>query len=327
MAPTLCGTASEVHRATARPLAVLVHGTWGCRSPWAIPEQSLLVEGLRARLSEDLEFRRFRWSGANRTSERLKATDRLTNELQSELRSNDRPIFVLAHSHGGNIAVRAFDALSWKDQENVRNVLMGTPFLSTGHGFDIRKLYHVLPDAIKQFLVFFWWFAFAIATCVLLVLLKISWLFPGYDRDNNLSSVNQWERVVFMIFLLFAPFLLWIKGQKMFGALHQTDVITEQERSFRDPSRFLAITYSQDEAFQALSLVINMIALIHQLLFICILFVVRLSSIRVGSKVKVADVVLVGLFLVMGASGLLFVLIPHSPDDKPILSALATIPG
>jgi hypothetical protein len=61
-------TAPRPARPKERPLAILVHGTWGQQSTWAFPDKSHLVSALERKLSCDVEYRRFCWSGANRTS-------------------------------------------------------------------------------------------------------------------------------------------------------------------------------------------------------------------------------------------------------------------
>ena len=139
-------------RRTEVPLIVLVHGTWGCKSKWAIPDQSLLVSAIAKGIASDVEFRRFPWSGCNRGSARMRAATRLRRTLESELLTVDRLIFILAHSHGGNIAVRAVEALSSEHQTSVRAVLMGTPFLRSVQRFDVRDVFKLLP-AIRANLV------------------------------------------------------------------------------------------------------------------------------------------------------------------------------
>ena len=80
----------------------------------------------------------------------------------SLLQSNDRLIYVLAHSHGGNIAVRAFNALSPNEKGKVRNVLMATPFLYNSRRFDVLSIYNALPSTIRKYLegicMFGFWF-------------------------------------------------------------------------------------------------------------------------------------------------------------------------
>src|SRR5262249_2262636 len=160
-------------------LIILLHGTWGGASPWAIPEQSLLTRSLSKRLTTDLDFRRFSWSGANRPSARIEAADRLANELRSELSAHDRPIFVLAHSHGGNIAVRAFEALSEMDRQNVQSVLLGTPFLSSGRRFEVKDVYDVMPTSIQQHLIPICWAGFGGGAFVILAILHQHLTFHG----------------------------------------------------------------------------------------------------------------------------------------------------
>jgi hypothetical protein len=110
-----------------------VHGTWGRGmifpsgdAAWTTDE-STLCRSLRDRLGPDAVFRRFRWSGRNSHTARLKASERLRDFLQEGL--NDPPDathIIVAHSHGGNVALRALG-----DHPNLREQINGVACLAT----------------------------------------------------------------------------------------------------------------------------------------------------------------------------------------------------
>ncbi|MFL9910427.1 alpha/beta fold hydrolase [Paraburkholderia sp. RL17-337-BIB-A] len=271
----------DLDRVTDKPLVFLVYGTWATRSLWAIPDRSKLVTALRSRVTQVLEFRRFCWSGANKQNSRLEAADRLANEMRLALSSSASPIFVLAHSHGGNIAVRAFETLSQLEQRNVKIILMATPFLCSGRRFNVRDIYDALPGFIRRNLK---------AVCVMG---SFSWAYIAFsakkaaflaDEPQLLPFATTLGRLQFPLIalLFFCPFvlfgLLWRKGEQMFAMLPPFDPDIEWRRNFRDPSSFLVLAYSQDEAFQALSVVINLLSIFHQMMFLGILSIAWLSA-------------------------------------------------
>lgn len=89
----------------------------------------------------------FRWSGRNLHEARRVATTKLRNRLESQLRASPKPIqVVIAHSHAGNIALKALGpapALC----KNVLVITLATPFLR----FEPSKLdLVVMPMIIGQ---------------------------------------------------------------------------------------------------------------------------------------------------------------------------------
>ena len=267
-------------RPRACPVVILVHGTWGQQSTWTFPEKSLLVSALESRLAFDVEYRRFCWSGANRTGARMEAAARLAAMVRSELADQDRIIFVLAHSHGGNIAVRAIGDLSDAEQRNVRAILMATPFLWSGHRFDVRDLYTTMPRFIQQNLFGFCGFGFWFGAFVLIGILQ-RFLPADIQIDGYLSGhfeTSFWQLPLVLLYF-FGPFILfnviWRKGVASLNAVRSEDSGLDQKEISRDPSQLLTIAYNQDEAFQILSLLINLLGLVHQIAFLAILGIAR----------------------------------------------------
>lgn len=118
-----------IHDAPAIPrhILVLVHGTWGVNSSW-IDVGSKLVRYLLSELDSNLvNVYRFDWSGRNSTRDRDRAASDLRKHL-FELGNNfpAAQVSVLAHSHGGNVLLRAIEG--W-DESKVVPICMATPFL------------------------------------------------------------------------------------------------------------------------------------------------------------------------------------------------------
>jgi hypothetical protein len=132
---------------------VYVHGT---RQPWqrlsefvrqrlfpnepTLPSNSTGNEKLDRVVAEALqcgvvEFECFEWSGANSFHERSAAARRLGNRLEVLADSPvDRRIYLIAHSHGGNVVLEALARLSDRPaRDAVWGVICGaTPFLIKG---------------------------------------------------------------------------------------------------------------------------------------------------------------------------------------------------
>jgi hypothetical protein len=107
----------------------LVHGTWAPDAPWT-KEGSSLRAKLRNRLGERTVFRTFTWSGRNSHLARLQAGVELRSDLEASIAHYpNAKQFVIAHSHGGNVALYALRdqrLQAWIDGL----VTFATPFLS-----------------------------------------------------------------------------------------------------------------------------------------------------------------------------------------------------
>jgi hypothetical protein len=117
------------HLNPAMGTCILVHGTWGTQSEFAF-ENSLFCKSLQNGLDHQIQFKRFEWSGKNSEAARRSASSALANFITSKLERPDEPVYIIAHSHGGNVA---FDAL--RDEVASGKVAglitLGTPFFST----------------------------------------------------------------------------------------------------------------------------------------------------------------------------------------------------
>lgn len=115
----------------AHPIAVafLIHGTWAPRAQWIQPGSALRSRVESALGPGRVRFEPFAWSGRNRISARREATLRLRVEMERSLaRWPGVAHYIIAHSHGGNIALSACDSAALANR--VAGVIcLSTPFL------------------------------------------------------------------------------------------------------------------------------------------------------------------------------------------------------
>src|SRR5262249_39298515 len=125
---------------------ILVHGTWGRgffpkrrevslvppNKRWWFEEGSQFHAKLDAVLksaSLDSPIRAFLWSGANSVHDRDCAARELSQQLRKDLQDHpDVTAVIIAHSHGGNVALRALQHLA-SMTDRIRVITLATPFL------------------------------------------------------------------------------------------------------------------------------------------------------------------------------------------------------
>ena len=78
--------------------------------------------------SLDWPVRAFLWSGANSVHARDCAARELSDQLRKDLQDPDAKAVIIAHSHGGNVALRALQHLDFM-ADRIRVVTLATPFL------------------------------------------------------------------------------------------------------------------------------------------------------------------------------------------------------
>lgn len=105
---------------------VLIHGTFAKDADWT-KEGSKLVKAISQ--IEGSEPISFSWSGKNSHKARKIASDELADFLRSDaLLHPDAKRTIVAHSHGGNVALRALRQI--EDEVEVEDLIcLGTPFL------------------------------------------------------------------------------------------------------------------------------------------------------------------------------------------------------
>ncbi len=114
---------------TRATIITAVHGTWAKGAPWT-QENSPLMAHLGDNIPGDVVLDRFDWSGANRQSARLASAEELVLHIKCVRREHppNSNHFLVAHSHGGNVA-----ALACKDETIAKHIsgviCLNTPFL------------------------------------------------------------------------------------------------------------------------------------------------------------------------------------------------------
>lgn len=107
----------------------LVHGTWARRAAWTFPGSPLRQRVSGAALGP-VAFKRFVWSGRNSLSARQQAVRGLIEHLHAAIeRWPHARHYVIAHSHGGNIAFHALRDRALN--ERIHGLIcLSTPFLT-----------------------------------------------------------------------------------------------------------------------------------------------------------------------------------------------------
>ena len=113
-----------------KTIVTLVHGTWAPGAPWTQKESPLRSE-LTKTFGDTLECRPFEWSGHNSFAARSQAALDLHAMLTQQMTAApDARHAIIAHSHGGNIALYSLrdPALALK---TAAVVCLSTPFITT----------------------------------------------------------------------------------------------------------------------------------------------------------------------------------------------------
>jgi pimeloyl-ACP methyl ester carboxylesterase len=135
VSPAMNDTTAGAARAS-RCSIILVHGTWGrghrkARTKRWFEDDSPFRTRLDAALkSASLEWpiRSFLWSGANSVHARDSAARELSDQLRKDLAHPDATAVIIAHSHGGNVALRALQHLDTM-VNRIRVITLAAPFL------------------------------------------------------------------------------------------------------------------------------------------------------------------------------------------------------
>jgi hypothetical protein len=147
-------------------LVALVHGTWprgfirwivpawskvfGDKIAWFDEGSDFRTELLyRASRDEvDVEFLPFEWSGNNSVLARATAATQLSAVLKARIeRDGKAQHVIIAHSHGGNVALRAVELLEGDMASKLRIVTLATPFLQV-HKNHLGRLYFLTAAVI-----------------------------------------------------------------------------------------------------------------------------------------------------------------------------------
>ncbi|HRE72938.1 MAG TPA: hypothetical protein PLC14_20850 [Accumulibacter sp.] len=109
-------------------VAYLIHGTYATDAAWTLPE-SPIAQAISSTLGPKTQLKRFLWDGKNAFASRIAASEALTAELDATASSNKySAIYLIAHSHGGNMALQAVNQMAHGDKVRAM-VSLGTPYL------------------------------------------------------------------------------------------------------------------------------------------------------------------------------------------------------
>jgi hypothetical protein len=207
----------------AEYVVTLVHGTWADTKGWVARGSFLrreLERGLRS-----VAFRRFSWTGANTHAARIAGGARLALFIRDgHAQYPDAKHFVIAHSHGGNVALYAMRDSAARDAID-GIVTLATPFIQTR-----RRVLHRHVDVIA-------WLILAVAIVSVFVALQALTL--GF-------LAVAWIVLGALVMVKLTPALSeWLVGA---GRLEQADVVAEFEPPAIDPARLLILCAQDDEA-------------------------------------------------------------------------------
>ena len=208
-------------------LVTLVHGTFAREAAWTEASSTICAE-LHTRFSESIEFKRFSWTGSNTHLARREAARRLAADLQNDLNAHpEAEHIVIAHSHGGNIALKALQLLKTK---KVRTITLGTPF------------FLVTPRNLQQIFLMFA-SSFLMISSITLLLILFSSIEAFSDNElggliinlyNNISTessnlepiyISDTASYYFLIpIILCISIFIWLKCG-FFGAENGTEIL------------------------------------------------------------------------------------------------------
>src|SRR5271166_2595998 len=93
-------------------VVTLVHGTFARKARWIRSQSPLSLALVR----EGFQVVPFRWSGKNAHWARAVASGQLADHMEKQIANyGDAAQCIVAHSHGGNVAVQAVHGLARKD--------------------------------------------------------------------------------------------------------------------------------------------------------------------------------------------------------------------
>jgi pimeloyl-ACP methyl ester carboxylesterase len=116
--------------AAAAPVVYFVHGTFASGAAWTGTD-ALVARTIAAALSAAAHapvFQRLEWSGANTVAARTAAIIELETRLDGIFTVNpQRQVFLVGHSHGGSVAIKAAERFA--DRDGLAIVTLATPFI------------------------------------------------------------------------------------------------------------------------------------------------------------------------------------------------------
>ncbi len=153
----------------------LIHGTFARRASWTGPDGAFAQ-----RLTETLDgatrmLPPFSWTGRNSHDERVHAAD----QLAAVLIATDTPQFLIAHSHGGNVALQALA------NENARRRVMGLVCLNTPFIHVRRRDLSTFTLLLMSLHPMGWWIWLTVG----LYLFHFRYVYPGEALQPSLIAL------------------------------------------------------------------------------------------------------------------------------------------
>jgi len=150
----------------------LVHGTFASGAAWTL-QGSALCRALKAGLG-DVRFKPFKWNGKNDDGSRTSAATELAEQVGESLDADPQALHaIIAHSHGGNIILRA------AAHPRVANRLSSLVCISTPFFVPARR---DIVAAVWTLAQGFAWF-FAIAS----LMFVLAYQFTNFSKLNKLG--------------------------------------------------------------------------------------------------------------------------------------------
>lgn len=217
------------------PIIVTVHGTFAAdpnddgQQWWQRGSAftTALAERLAGKGIPHIDVQPFHWSGLNSDQARLRAATALAGKLAAAKRE-DRPVAVLAHSHGGNVLMEAL--VQRRTRRPLAAVLtLGTPFFK-------RRL-KPLPTLIALFKV-------VLGIAVAPAMLMYAWMALPTALDGS-----RIELIVLPLIVLALVGWAFYSGAR---ALVRQRRAQQRAQMAVNPARWLVIQSPRDEAMRLL---------------------------------------------------------------------------
>jgi hypothetical protein len=194
--------------------------------------------------SLDWPIRAFLWSGANSVHARDCAARDLSNQLRKDLKDPDTTAVIIAHSHGGNVALRALQDLDPK-AGRIRVITLATPFLRV---FARRSLQ--LSSDVKLLMLSAIWIMF------LASLLELDFVCQMLGLETPLTTRNELVVEIVVVLSGVAAFFIMEWLSEVFTNPHAAlaiEELTHYDTKGTAAPRMLVIRGVDDEASLSLA--------------------------------------------------------------------------
>ena len=169
-------------------VVTLVHGTWARNATW-MDESSALRQELLKQIPAISDILVFRWTGRNSHAARLDAASRLCEHHAAVKKMHPRAShYVIAHSHGGNVALYAYRHPEFKDVAGV--ACLSTPFL------------HVRTRGFEALWLVMWMLSCVFIAALVFAPLAAAWL-STHNIPVNVAELSSWLAIMFALGVLY----------------------------------------------------------------------------------------------------------------------------